>query len=307
MKQQLELKTISTHNTGLQDARRFTVMPKSGRIVILGQAPKSDVWALHLYKLEGRRLQKIRQVNKPCEHADLCDVLGMVVEDEELLAVPCWTCADIKLVNVDTGKISIAYSGEEKPGRLCYGEPGRIWVYLKKDRKDMLRELDCSRKSFTDTGRKVDVTAGCWYVCFVPLVGGALVLSHDDWAEAVSCETGQQLWRLDGKVDGKMIVPHGVALHREHQLLVVADQNNNRILVTDPGSGAQSLPLPGNNPTNFAWLGDQLLLLHGQHGTSISNIRLIDPEKGAFFVALYLSFSVSLKHATRQQITQMLL
>ncbi len=278
---QLELCTISTHDTGLWEALRFTALPESGSIVMQGLTARDAPEALHQYRLEGGRLQKLRPVNMPCEHKYSCDILGVMVEGQELLAVACRWCGDIKLMNLEIGETHIAYSSEKEPFTLCHGEVGRIWVYCEGD--DTVRELNCSSKTFTKTGRTVNTTDRCWYMHQLPTPHRALVLSHDDWLEAVSCETGQQLWRLEGKVDGERIDPRGVTVHPELQLLLVADWHNNRILVLDPetGSPLQTFHSPEPHPWHFCWSRVQLLLLHDAGGKEhISHLRLFDPQKG---------------------------
>ncbi len=255
----LGLHTVSTHNTGLNSTQRFTVLPNSGSIVMRGGTAENIPWALHQYKLEGGRLQKLRQVKQPCEHRYNMDILGVLVEGEELLAVACKGCGNIKLVNMETEEHHIAYSSKNGPYTLCLGEEGRIWVCCYND--NTVRELNCTTKIFTETGRTVSTTGSCYYMLCLPAPHKALVLSHTDWLEAVSCETGQQLWRLQGEVDGSKLDPKGLT---QHELLLVADKTNSRILVLNPATGSllQTFPSPGPAPWSFGWSRGRLLLRH---------------------------------------------
>ncbi len=119
-------------------------------------------------------------------------------------------------------------------------------------------------------------TKYCRNMCHLPLPHKALVLNHCDHIEVVSCETGHQLWELEGEVDRKKLQAGGVTLYPELQLLLVADDYPNcRILVLDPGSGTltQSIIWPLEEiPQDFTWRRDQLLL-HQQ--THMSHIQLV--------------------------------
>ncbi len=276
----LELRTISTHDPGLGALTwGFTALPESGSIVVPGQTAEDAPWVLHQYRLEGGKLQKLRQVKLPCEHKYTHNILGVMVEGQELLAVACLYCRDIKLMNLETRETQVAYSSEKKPYRLCHGEAGRMWVYCRGD--DTVRELNCSSKTFTETGRSVNPTGHVYNMCYLPAPHRALVLCCHDWLEAVSCETGQQLWRLDD-VDGERIDPQGVTLHPEFQLLLVADWSNNRILVLDPETWSPLQTFPSHYPRAFWWSRGRLLLLQSAllAERCISHLRLVDPEKG---------------------------
>ncbi len=229
-----------------------------------------------MVRLHNRRLQKLSEMKMPCEHGP-SNILGMMVEGQELLAAACRDCGDIKLMNLETEETHVAYSSEEEPDRLCHGEAGRMWVYCFGDRT--VRELNCGSKTFTETGRTVNTTHFCDDMCYLPAPHRALILSHYQWMEAVFCETGQQLLRLEGEVDGN---PWRVTVHPELQLLLMADWDNNRILVVDPETGSPLQTFPSTNPQFFWWSRGWLLLLHHKFGGKrrISHLRLVDMEKG---------------------------
>ncbi len=273
---QLELEKISTHLLGLQEARRFTALPRSGSVVMPGQA--EDVpWALHQYIMKGGRLQKLRQV-KTCEHK-VPDILSVMVEGQELLAVACYECRDIKLMNLDTKEINVAYNGE-KPFRVCHGEAGRMWVYCVGD--SVVRELNCNSKTFTETGRFVHTTRTCYYMCYLPAPHRALVLSQHKIVRAMSLETGQQLWKLKVEIHHNEILPWALTFCHEQQLLLAADPHKNRILLLIPETGSTLQTFPSPQPWSFSWCQNQLLHQHklADKGWCILYLQLRDPHQG---------------------------
>ncbi len=279
----LELRTVSTHDTGLWEVwftGELTALPESGSIVVLGWTAKDAPQVLYQFRLEGGRLQKVREVKGPCEHEYSYGVLGVMVEGQELLALACKGCRDIKLMNLETGEAHVAYSSEKRPHTQCHGEAGRMWVYCKGD--DRVRELNCSSKAFTETGRTVNIFAFPWYMCYLPAPHRALVLSHYQRMEAVSCETGQQLWRLDeidGRlVDGRPLGGEMVLFHPHFSLVIMSDLQNDRLLLLDAASGEllQSIA----TPQKCTWSLGHYLLMYNI--TSLTICQLVDPVEGWF-------------------------
>ncbi len=237
------------------------MLPESGSIMVLGQTREDDPLALYQYRLDGGRLQKLRQVKLPCIHVFSPDILGVIVEGQELLAVACIDCGDIKLMNLETRETHVAYRSEMGPDTLCHGQAGRMWLTY---RSDVLKvtELDCSSKTFTETGRTVKRIDWCRSLCYLPAPLKSLVLCYDGWMEAVSCETGQQLWWVGGEVEGKLVFFIRVTFLPVHKLLVVMDITHDRVLVLDPGTGTL-LQKFGSVRLNLTSWRHQLISLDG--------------------------------------------
>ncbi len=129
-------------------------------------------------------------------------------------------------------------------------------------------ELDCSRSTFTPTGRGFPVTELrlSSAPCYLPAPHNALVFSdvEADVLLSVDCESGEKLWELKGEVDGAVIDPEGLTVSPQHQLILMADDDNKRILALDPSSGShlQSLPVPEEvgNPVHLC-LHNELLFV----------------------------------------------
>ena len=285
---ELEVIPIPTYQIGEWSMGRISALG-SDSIVIWGMSKSGVPLALHQCSLEERRLRLLRQIGVLCQHE--IHLNSVRLQGQDLLAVACGVCGDIKLKNFGTRETHVAYSSEEVPYRMCPGEADRIWLFCWRDHT--VRELNCSSKTFTETGRTANTHyLFCWSLCYLPTPHKALALSYQDWMEAVSCETGQQLWKLEGEFEGKKLQPRGVTFHPELQLLLVADRVNDRIILVDPVLGVlvHSLTLQfGDNPLDFCWCRDQLILFHS---LGLSTIRSAVPPKGTVRLEILIVFAV---------------
>ena len=77
-------------------------------------------------------------------------------------------------------------------------------------------------------------------MCYIPSPYKLLVFSlwRDSLIISVSAETGEKVWEVTGEVDGKMCEPHGLLFSPQHQVLLVADGKNCRVLVLHPRDGS---------------------------------------------------------------------
>ncbi len=274
-------------NTGLYRTGAFTVLPTSGSIVVQGQASWTTPNALHHFRTVGTRLEKLRQCSMPCTHffaSDyFMDLLGVTVQQEEMLAMLCQHCKDIKLMNMETGEVFVSYKREQKkPHRMCHGEEGRMWVSCMKD--NSVEELNCTSEALIGTGIIVNTIETFNSMAFLPLVS-ALVLSHHRWVEVVSCDTGHQLWKLDN-IAGETISPREVAFLPRLSSLIMADPQHDQLVTLNPGTGEplQCLSLPEQSFRDFTLLGECLLLRFADSSTRcLHQVQLVDVEAGLHF------------------------
>ncbi len=95
--------------------------------------------------MEEGALQYQREVALPCQH-DCLRLRSVVVGEEDLLAMSCGMCGDIKLINMENGKTHVAYKSEKKPGAMCLGDDGFVWVHCMSDHT--VAELNCRNGTF---------------------------------------------------------------------------------------------------------------------------------------------------------------
>ncbi len=120
--------------------------------------------------------------------------------DPDLMGVLCKDCVDIKLLDMSTGEVTVAFRGNEQCMVRClrHGAPGRAWVACAQDPYPLL-ELDVSSVPYTRTGRVLHPglpwSSG---TCYLPPPLDAVVITDHLRQEmvALACSTGQKLWKV---------------------------------------------------------------------------------------------------------------
>ncbi len=261
----LELELLGSHKMKLKDEFFFSlaVLPSSGDIMLQGQETSSSPLALHIFRLSDGGLQR-RSVKNPCQDG-LDDILGLMVEGQEMIAAACRYCRDVKLVDPQTRATARAYHNPQfPPYHLCLAELGKLWVSSYSEPYQAIK-LNCEMRTFTqEEGGVIQLDTRPVYLCYLPGSPAALVCSGGFKVRAVSCRDGSNLWNVDGKVAGCNFNPLGLSVHSG--VILVADYNNHRIVVLSPaGSVLQSIHLPKQvqNPKALCWSKDQLAVLSG--------------------------------------------
>ena len=247
----------------------MTVMRETGLIVV-------SAWRGTLYQLllqEGSFVEK--QIKHPCEHR----LIYMVCVQEaghEYLAVSCYLCGNIKLMDLNKPKgnssesqliqyeIITAFSGE-KIICMCHGE-NRIFVQT--SRGDVL-ELDTSTTTFTKvrtistSGSVRGLYTGLYYV---PHPHRLLLVAYDDdgGVRAVSCDDKKEA----GRVNSGDLCSGELSYTPTHESIIVADWSRNEVVILSPSNGSrlQSIQLPNN--------------VHGILGLCAYNDQLIVRSEG---------------------------
>lgn len=196
-------------------------------------------------------------------------LLGVEVKGRELLAVSCSHCRDIKLVDLQTGEKSVAYryKDKQKPEAMCEGEPGRLWVL----ENGAVIELNCTDKVFCETGDVFNANLVCYVrsICYLAAPHDVLVVSTYDHVRAYR-RSGKPVWKMPSHHEDVKVDPEGLAFSVQHQVLLLADGKNRRLLQLDPRDGSilRSFPLQKLSPVfknhvpyRLSWSGDHLVVL----------------------------------------------
>ncbi len=234
----------------------FTVL-QTGEIAIWAKAPDGDPFMVFVCQQVDGKIQKLRETTAPCEH-EVWGLLGVVVKGKELLAVACNVCRSVKLMGLGSTKCTEYYNNQTKPCRLCAGEAEKLWVSFE---GGAVAEMDCVNVKFTDRyfttfdallvrHNLEEATTSVDGLCFLPAPHNAVVVSRTDngFCRCFTCEPEkiEKKWEVKRMVHGKRISPKGLVFSPRHQVLLLADSLNSRILVLDPSSGShlQTLPVP---------------------------------------------------------------
>ena len=193
-------------------------------------------------------MDETEEVKRLCDHNNV-NILPVNINNKEQFAVSCRYCKSIKLYNLDTLQVTTAFHNPKyRPGCMCHGENGKLYVIdaVKDDIKSL--ELDCSRESFSGPSKIIPSGTDRHYALhYIPSPHKGLIITS--WEEsiirAVSAETGEMVWEVKGEVEGKTCEPHGTLFSSRHQALLIGDGNNCRVLVlhAQDGSHLQTITL----------------------------------------------------------------
>ncbi len=279
------LQLMHSFETGLYSTGRFTILPASGVMVIDGNTTETDPRALHVYALTDAGLDRRRSVHLPCSHGG-DSITGLVIDGQELVAVACSLCVNIKLVDIQTGSSSVAYNLQTGSGAaghklykyktlICRGEPQRLWVcrfYEVLSQKTSIVELNCSEKRFSETGRVVKTNKWSENICYIE---DRLIIDQKEKIKAISCDSGATQWKIS-EADGKEFISGHILLTSQQRILLVADVDNRRLLLLKSNNGAfvQSTRFPDTmgNPTDICWHNDQLVVKASYPGKKADKI-----------------------------------
>ena len=178
---------------------------------------------------EGRLIE----IKRPCEHGYLF-LRCVQVARCEYLAVACFHCKNIKLMNLNKQKMNSSVSQEmqdevitafsgHRVGHMRHGEENRIFVQL--NAKHVL-ELDISSITFTKV--KTIIKDRCSHFCYVPNPFRLLVVRFENEVRVVSCDDNKTIWEVHGDDD----LYAGYLLYAPSQeSIIVSDWSRNRVVI----------------------------------------------------------------------------
>ena len=239
----------------------MTVMRETGLIVV--STGHRQLFQFSLWT--GRLIQK--EIKPPCDH--YVHLLCVQVAGQEYLAVSCWTCRDIKLMDLYTQKLSFApliqcwvitaLSGRRVKS-MCQGEENRLFV----GSDDTVLELDTSTTTFTKV--KTINTGSAYSLCYLPDPYRLLVVSDEHGSSygevhALSCDDNEVTWRTEKSEDFN---PGCLLFVPNNDVLLVADKNRNEIHIVNAFSGTQkqlvTLPDHVEDISGLCWFVHQIVM-----------------------------------------------
>ena len=237
-------------------------MPQSSSIVVSAREEEDIpyLWFIFVYSGGGGvgdgKITKKKKISLPCEHRPSAKqpvFICPLVVDGEKLAVSCWECKGIRLLDLQTEKWGPLF--ENWTGNLCTGDQGRIFVQSRND--DSIDEFSASGLELRGPLKTLQPDIECMAMCYIPPLINALVLSdfYSSKMVAWSVDKDDEIWEFNEEIseisesgDEKGVVRdrEGLFFCSKDNVLLVADGWNKRILVVNPedGSLTQTIDLP---------------------------------------------------------------
>ena len=221
---------------------------------------KSGSKSIHLYQINQDRELEETIMDIPCDHTTAWMSLATLVQEgKELLAVGCKKCDDIKLVDVDTKKVTPAFMlGIGDLVAMCSDPDGGLFV-LCKDGK--ILHLDSSFYVINTFDSRLNLGYNIYWslihICHMPGPHNALVLSHAPAVRAVSTKNGSLLWSIKTNI-------HQLLFCQKYDILITTDTRCTiRVLNPSDGSVLQTILEPTiYMVTALCWYNDQLLVFN---------------------------------------------
>ena len=262
------MKLQTTHFLDVTDVQSFAVIPSTGDVALYSSASGFHRFTLKESALSAKKIPDV------CGHTDL-RILPLEISDDSYVAISCWECKTVTLMNIVTGKTTTAFSYSRFnvfstkccPSNMCLGSIGILYAFSKQDPNPVM-EIDCSTITFAGPMKTLQTgLRGCSGMCFVPNPIKAVVVSNapEKIIRAISVERDEILWEVKGEVDGVICLPKGMLFYGQRRVIVVCDGSTERIIVLDPihGSHLQTIPLPKMGTIlDLGMLEDRLIVLH---------------------------------------------
>ena len=232
------MELLSFHEVATDFWCGVAMMKSTGLPVIHGQKTSKSAMAIFKYYRDEEGSLRRKQIKAPCEHA-VC-LLGLEISGQEFLAISCYDCKNIRLMNLTSGKIRVAFRGKEVD-YMAEGEGGKVYVKILGEAKVL--ELDLVSSTFVE-GKSFDIgIKDVDDLHYVPSPHRLIVVSHksNKLVQAISVDTSKKVWNFDQKVDDEEIEPYGLLFIPEHDVILVADDKRIHILRSANGEHLQTV------------------------------------------------------------------
>ena len=234
----------------------ITVIESKNQVVIWGGTTESDIESLFTFQNNLDDEPQTR-MNAPCQHG-VKALITVVQNGKELLAVPCWCCKAIKLVNMETKQVTCVFeSPAYRPLSNCSGPNGSFFVA---SLSGHIQQFD-SPFTATNACNFTDVKYIVEYMCYLPTPHNTLVVSYQSELRAVSLLDGHEVWNQN--CNG--FKPDCLLYYPQEDVLLVNVYLEPQIRVVNPSdrSMIQTIKIPDIYVIHRMCLcNDQIVMLH---------------------------------------------
>ncbi len=117
-------------------------------------------------------------------------VLGLLRGKKEILAVSCVDCEVIRLIDVESGEISVAFhDGHHYPGEMCLGEAGEMFVVYSIKHTVPILQLNCSTAEFSLIRSIKSGMEMYFSICYIPIHKLIVISNHSPGVIKASPQT----------------------------------------------------------------------------------------------------------------------
>ncbi len=203
----------------------------------------------------------------------------MRVGSKELLAISCFVCESISLLNLETGESSVAFRlrPDYKPVQMCGGDEGEMFAL----NVNGVLHLDCSSEDFR-LFRVIPVPnwgSGLSYIPGHRLVTYTWSSGTERGIRAASVESRETVWEAKLPLEGHVTNLTSIACSVKWDVLFAVGPLAKRIVVLNAHDGSVKQVVTVDIPEQEGWIHS--LCLHGNQ--LIVHFRVWRGNKVAFF------------------------
>ena len=225
----------------------------------------------HVFNSYGERYKMLDAL---CQHLSV-NILSLRINGSEYLAVSCANCHKIRLYDIATKDVHVAFNASSYwPGKMALGPPGTLYSHsLTSFAIDSVFEFDCTsirfkkRDFITETVLR-RLSDMCYISTTDALVLCSTTRSH---VRAISCKTKDVLWELSGNIDNLPMKPGRVDYSDVLDTLFLTNTIDGYTFVVEPMNGGHMQTLRGHSVFEARSNRDQLIMLY-EDSDSISKI-----------------------------------
>ena len=174
---------------------RITAIESKNQVVILGQRAKSDPWSLYTFQNNPDGHLVETRMDAPCQHDILFNLTTVVQNGKELLAVSWSQCSDIKLIDLDTKRVTPVFKfPPHSLFNMCSGPDGGLFIVMESGNVQQLDNTFSIINTFDLSSFIPGLFPFLTLICYLPDPHNLLVVYFKSELKAVSLQNGHQVW-----------------------------------------------------------------------------------------------------------------